>query len=240
MKQYNKLLSFGCSFTEGGGLNSPQYHHYLSGYVDDFDLTPKKEYEIYMNNNSYPYYLSKLLNCEFENYGVSRASNEQILDNVYNVLNDGFDLNNTLVTVQTSMLNRILLYLADSGKHTSVNSMINDEDFVTEYYKQYIQHFFDDKNEFTKLLKNIDLYTTYIKSKGIDVAWIILDGPWDYVILEKHIVSFDNKLLGHYTTNNKLTIKDLPNINFNDTHFSPLGNKMIANKIYEHLSKYYD
>ena len=39
MKQYSKLFSFGCSFTDIGGLNSPMYHYFLS---DDGILTTFK------------------------------------------------------------------------------------------------------------------------------------------------------------------------------------------------------
>ena len=30
MKTYQKILSFGCSFTEGNGLETSYYHRYLS------------------------------------------------------------------------------------------------------------------------------------------------------------------------------------------------------------------
>ena len=240
MKQFSKLYSFGCSFTEGGGLNSPIYHHYLNGRVGDIDFTWKDEYQVYMHNNSYPYYLSKLLNCNFENHGISKASNELIFDNVYKLLNSKNDLNNTLITIQTTVLSRMLLYSTDNNEFISVNGIVNDYDFVAEYYKLYIQHFFDNNTEFNKLLKNIDLYTTYITSKGADVIWIIYDGIGEKIIEDKYKLSFHGYNLGEYIENNKLQIRHIPGMKFNDLHCSVEGNKVIANKIYQHLGKYYD
>ena len=79
MKVYKKLLSFGCSFTEGGGLNAPVYHRFLRGEdVSDhnssyFNTARSKmetmlpEHIEYATYHSYPGYLSRILNCDFLN-----------------------------------------------------------------------------------------------------------------------------------------------------------------------------
>ena len=84
---------FGCSFTEGGGLNSPT----LNKWAIENNIVPKeyKAFGIQNENPDHPncvrlqnnYRFSSLvgreLKCDTENFGVSRGSNETILNKLY-------------------------------------------------------------------------------------------------------------------------------------------------------------
>ena len=73
---------FGCSFTEGGGLNSPVFNKYAIKH----NLLPKK-YEGRCNQVMKDYRFSTLvgrkLNCKVTNYGKSCANNESIINTLY-------------------------------------------------------------------------------------------------------------------------------------------------------------
>lgn len=136
MKKYKNLLSFGCSFTYGGGLNSPQYHAFLTNTKTD-DIYPTLELENYAQHHSFPGYLSRLLECPFINYGVGSGANEMIYETIYDTCSSiNFDdAKSTLVTIQTSVLSR--MYVFDSLNkiaHTINNLNSVDIDYVTAYY----------------------------------------------------------------------------------------------------------
>ena len=241
IKSYDLLMSFGCSFTEGGGLNNPNYHRYLSGdtdlYKPPFVILPC--YNEYMNHHSYPGYLSRLLNCPYINEGTSCASNELILKKVYDTFKDWQDDRKILVTIQSSILSRILLYLTDEKRYINLNRLHDLDEDVKKYYESYLTMFFDIQNEYQKLVQNIDLYTNWLSSKNIDMCWILYDIP-TIMPTGTHIVNFENQNLRSYAHGKKLTLTDLPNFPYDDKHFSITGNEIIANIIYNHMSNYHD
>lgn len=240
IKKYDKLLSFGCSFTEGGGLNSPIYHNYLRGIntTDSLQITPMME--TYMRDNAYPMFLAKLLDCNCFNYGVSRGSNELILKNLYEHTKDIKDGGNILITIQTSILSRIMLYSVDDLQFITINGLTPDlSKHVFEYYELYIKYFFEVNKEYEKLLQNINVYSEYLKNKNIDFVWILGDAGSNTLQESKYIISFEGSDLMSLGSTEKLRLCDLPNYPENDAHFSVDGNKIIANKILEHLEKYY-
>ena len=113
MKQYKKIYSFGCSFTEGGGLNNQNFHRYLNG-DNNYSSVPESvlpEHTEYASYHSYPRYLSRLLNCEVENYGTSRAANELIFNMAYDKISSLRDTENILVTIQTTLLSLSLIHI---------------------------------------------------------------------------------------------------------------------------------
>jgi hypothetical protein len=238
MKQYRKLYSFGCSFTEGGGLNSQEIRRFL-------DNSPGKEYtRIELNNlanyESYPGCLSRLIGCDFLNYGTSRASNELILNTVYRVISALEDSSDILVTIQPSIFSRILLQLPRENRELTVNNTIGVSNNIKTYYELFIHEFFDEDYECRKLLQQIDLFNSWFKSKSIDAVWLPFEMNMPMVHLGRHFVDLDGKSLGTFTSNNRLLLTDIPNFPVNDRHFSPAGNQVIAERIYQHLKRYYD
>jgi len=236
MKQYDKLLSFGCSFTQGAGLNSPEYHRWLKKH-------PPNEYGNYMYANAYPTQLAKMLNCEVENHGVPRASNDLIFKNVYEHTKDIKDGSNILVTMQTTLLPRIMIYSNQIEDFVTVNNLEIDDKNIKRYYTLYQKYFYNRTVVFNTLMKNIDLYTVYLQNKKIDVLWILYDA--DEVPDEsKTMMTFDNIHynidLCRYISTNKYRLLDLPNYPIDDSHFSVDGHRVVAEHIHSHLGKYYD
>ena len=238
-KQYKKLYSFGCSFTEGGGLNNQNFHRYLRG-ENDYSKTPEpvlSEHAEYALQNSYPGYLSKILKCDFENHGTSCAGNEFIINKAYDTINGLENTNDILVTIQTSILSRMLLQMPMEKTFMNINNLNSIDGNVKTFFKLYITDFFDYEYASKKLVQQIDILPSWFESKNVDVLWLLYDMDVKHVQLKKHIVPFDNLSLGNYAFKNKLTITDLPDFPYKDSHFSPAGNKHIADVIHNHIVK---
>ena len=239
MKKYDLLISVGCSFTEGGGLNDPKYHNYLTGVSFDEGDSPTESQNEYANYHSFPGYLSRLLECDFINLGKSAASNELIFKNLYSAINNNYE-GKILVTLQTTILSRMLYYLVDKKKFVNRNGAPGGDPDTELHYNNYITKFFDKNIEYKKLLQNVDIYTTWLLNKNIDVVWI----PFDIqgTLTENKItINFgNNESLLDFSTNQKLRILDLSNISYQDYHITEVGNEIIARKIYEHVKRHYN
>ena len=238
-KQYKKLYSFGCSFTEGGGLNNQNFDRYLTGRTDytDYPEAVLPEHAEYARQQSYPGYLSRLLNCDFENHGTSCAGNEFIINKAYDTINSLENTDNILVTIQTSILSRMLLQMPMEKKFININNLDSVDGNVKTFFKLYITDFFDHAYASKKLIQQVDILSSWFESKNIDVLWLLYDMDFKYVQSKKQIVLFDNLSLGNYAFKNKLTITDLPGFPYKDSHFSPSGNKHIADVIHNHIAK---
>lgn len=239
MKKYKKILSFGCSFTEGGGLNSPIYHNYLNGIINKNDTTPSQEHNEYATANAYPAQLANMLGCEFNNCATSRSSNGLILKTLYEQtcnIEDGSDI---LITVQTTLLSRIMLYLDKSKEFLTMNNFENLSKEAREYYKLYLKNFFNEDIEFKKLMQSKDVYTAYLQKKNFDVVWLMYDTD-NTDIQSTTTLMFDNTDLSQFIAKERLRISDLKDFPVNDTHFSVEGHCVIADRIFKHLEKNYD
>ncbi len=264
MKKYKQLLSFGCSFTEGGGLNSSEYHRRLdkmNGIILPNEHYDTHNYQEYMTQHSYPSFLAKKLNCDFYNYGISCGSNEIIIKTLYDVLNGELDsthmLNyredlkgkrfvsdedyeNTLITIQFSLLNRIMVYRTDTHLFEPLNGIYHHKDYINTFYKMYISHFYNSRVEYKKTLQYMDVYSEYLKSKNIDYLFTWYETPSNFIKKSKTIVSFNGCDLNRFVNGEKFRLLDDEKLNFYDHHFTIEGNKIIADKFYEHICEYYD
>lgn len=240
MKTYKKILSFGCSFTEGNGLETPYYHQYLSSNLGNKNnLELETAYRNYMYNNSYPAYLARNLNCDFDNFAVSGVSNSLIFKKLYEKTQNVENGNDLLVTVQTTLLSRIMVYDIKQEKFLQISNFEGILDHAKKYYEMYLRYFYNKEIEFKKLLQNIDVYTKYLQSKNIDVVWLMYEAE-DSLKSSKTVLTFDGTNLAQFIANQKLRLLDLPNFPVNDAHFSVDGHKVIANRIIEHLESKYD
>jgi hypothetical protein len=254
MKKYKKLLSFGCSFTQGGGLNSQKFHRWLEhgmSLPEDVGTGPNEnllqEHEEYANHHSYPGYLSRKLECEFVNFGLSGASNEYIFKRAYEEISKSENPAETLITIQTSLLNRLYLQVPGLDMPINMNNLETARgyfpdssplnDIVYEYYKSYIGHFYDEKAEYEKLRLRIDTTAAYAKEKGVDVAFLIYLQPGYHPFIQHQgIVDLLNYSdLAALSCTERMNIWTYTNGRYKDLHFSPFGNSVIANLIYRHL-----
>jgi len=254
MKSYQKLLSFGCSFTQGGGLNSPKFHRWLEhgmSLPEDEGIGPHEnllpEHEEYANQHSYPGYLSRKLGCEFVNFGLSGASNDYIFKKAYEEISKLEDPENTLVTIQSTFFNRLYLNVPNLDMPINMNNLETARgyfpkssplnDVVYEFYKTYLGYFYDPKAEYEKLRRLVDTTGSYCKEKGVDVVFLIYyDLEFQVPIQHPDRVSFlefpDMMSLGY---SGKMNITPYTNNRFKDAHFSPVGNNAISNLVYLHL-----
>jgi hypothetical protein len=122
-------------------------------------------------------------------------------------------------------------------KSMNINNLDSIDGNVKTFFKLYITDFFDHAYANKKLIQQINILTSWFQSKKIEVLWLPYDMNFENVCLTKEIITFDNSNLGNYTHKNKLTITDLPGFPYRDSHFSPDGNKHIADIIYSHIAK---
>ena len=256
MKKYKRLLSFGCSFTEGGGLNSNKFHDWLkfgTSLPDDDvlgpNLTKLPEHIEYARQHSYPGYLSRKLGCDFVNFGSSGTSNESIFQHAYREITKAEDPEHTLVTIQSSLFNRIQLQVPELELVVELNRLDdfpsrfhpnNPElgDDVHQFYKLYLSNFYDTRAEYEKLRQRVDTMGAYAKSKGVDMLFIpYMDPGYEPTIGYSGRVDLKhpNQDLMTISNEGKMNIWNYTEGRYKDIHFSPLGNSHIANLIYSHL-----
>lgn len=241
MKNYDQILSFGCSYTAGGGLDSPHYHAFLTnkleGTYDKYHITPYMSK--YSNTHSYPSYLSNLLKCSFINYGIGSSANELIYEQIYDRCNTITPdvAKSTLVTIQTSVLSRMYLFdVVNKIARTINNPASTLPTAVVEYYSQYIGNFFDAEFEYKKMVRNIVFIRSWLKSKGFDVAIIAADSVGE-LHSPFYKLPHGKGTLVEFMIAEKLTIADIPNITFIDGHMTEQGNKILAEILFNNLEE---
>lgn len=238
MKKYDVVECFGCSFTEGGGLNNPDFIRFLENDPDmKIKMFDAREYAL---THSYPFYLSQLLGSDYVNHGISCGSNDSTFRTAYNRFKNKTIDKNTLVIIQTTLLSRMMLYDLVTEKYYHVNRPYDFPEHVVNYYKDYITKFYDSLQAWNLLMQNIELFQAWLASKNIDVLFMFYEQAGSNIPKGKHFMDFGGKSLGSYAHDNKLTLGDIPGFPVNDRHFSIDGHKHIAQKIYEHMVNNYD
>lgn len=257
MKKYKKLLSFGCSFTQGGGLNSGKFHKWLefgnslpidTGFDDFQGLLP--EHLAYSAYHSFPGYLSRKLDCELENLSLSGASNDYIFKKAYDEISKLDNPQEVLVTMQSTFFNR--LYLRIPGNETQVNFNNLDtaksyfpysspyNDIGYNFYKTYLQHFYDEDHEYEKLRMKVDTISAYCEKVGVDLVFLFYMDAGKNPIQHPHRVDLlKYKNLGEMNADGVWNITNFTEGRFKDCHFSPVGNAAIANLIYKHVEEHF-
>ena len=253
-----KIGFFGCSFTEGGGLDSP----FLNKWAIENNIVPK-EYKIepetilntllaapnkhsihpncvrLKNNYRFSSLVGRELNCDTENFGVSCGSNETILNNLYKNY-ERFDI----CVVQFSLYQRMKIWDEETKRFYSVNGLdANAPQNVIDYFSTtYTQHYSESYEQY-KITQLINLYDKIFESLDKKVIWMFND-PIPKNCESKNIVYFESinqfgEPFGHlqgFVQRNKLTLTDETKGFYNDIHYSLEGHKIIANKILEKIN----
>lgn len=261
MKKYDHLFAFGCSFTWGGGLNRIEYHRALNN--DPSLLMNNSDLESYRNKNAYPARLAELLNCDFTNKAQSGLSNESIFINAYNtVIKDLNPYKNNLVIIQTTLFHRRRLHYRNELFNVNMSAIPNLDAWlqtddikqrfpldVIKYFYDYITKFYDEDEEFKRVIMEINLLNAWLIEKRIDPIFLIYDytcnqDNYNLIQKSKNVISYVNHPYDHSDYSLCLFINKLKEtithmgIGLNDAHFSPAGHQAIADKIYEFLAKY--
>lgn len=253
MKKYDFLLAFGCSYTDGGGLNSQNFHRYLKGnhnYSKSAEPLLDEHLE-YARLHSYSGYLAKKLDCDFQKFGIGGGSNEWIFQTAFDTLQEYKNKGNILALIQTTHLHRRLIQLPKFNKSINVNQvdnlkafdLIEDQEALKNYYNLFVAYFYDMNYEFQKVLFQIELFRKYFKDTNIDLGFLIFEKPQndiDYPTNKNDIIQSGYLDFNKFLKFEKLTISDLPNFPYYDTHASPIGNSAIADIIYKQLPGFYN
>lgn len=257
-----KIHFFGCSFTEGGGLDDFDYYNFLTGKnynINDNIRDQFEELRMFKEENRYSTIVGKILGLEVENYAFGCNSNEGILKKVFEVLNDVETNKNDIFIIQPSFFSRKFYWYEPFQEFLSVNAL-NPSDWPYRNMEEWmplhqlhnlnVKYCHNEEYELSKLLVNMELYNAYFREKNIKLFWT----PWLDLSMERlHIkLNENNKLLtkkygniifygeskqlsmGRYIGDNWLQIRDHFKESM-DSHKSIKGHQMVGKQIADYL-----
>jgi len=251
-----RLNFFGCSFTEGGGLDNIEYYNLKNNssltHTDDGaweTITYWKE------NNRYSSIIGNILNVNVRNFAEGCNSNENILNKLYEVLNLEDINKDDIFIVQTSIYTRRHFWYEPMQEFYSINDLnfsgwpYSSRDYMkplNDLYNLYSMYSHNEEYEIKKVINNIDLYNAYAKEKGLKIFWV----PWaelqtdkknwneirktNDLLVDKNLILFDGLSMGTFTGGEKLLMCDEYK-EITDRHKSVEGHKVVAEMISEFL-----
>jgi hypothetical protein len=210
-----KIGFFGCSFTEGGGLNSPVFNE----YAIKNNLIPKEyegEYEKTRKGFRYSTLIGKNLNCEVENFGKGRSSNEYIFNQLYK-----HHKKFNICVVQLTIYSRRYQWDEREEKFEHINDI--DNFTLNRFNREYARD-------------QVSMMVNLFDSLNKKIYWMFHeDIPKN--LKSNNLIYFEPK--GHlhdFVMKNKLTFKHETNGYYDDLHYSIEGNRIIADKILEKIN----
>lgn len=254
-----KLHFFGCSFTEGGGLDNFDYYHHNTGIkynIEDNIREQHEEVREYKEKNRYSSIVGDILGLEVKNYAIGCNSNEGILKKLFEIVTNTETSNDDIFIVQTSFYSRKFYWYEPTSEFLSVNATqpgdwpYRNMDIwmpLHQLHNLNLSYCHNEEYEISKLFMNMELFNSYFKEKNIKLFWT----PWPDLTLEPfplkidkinqellksipNIIFYDGKSMGRYITDNELQIKD----DFKesvDSHKSLKGHNIIGTKIADYL-----
>jgi len=242
--KYDLIIGFGCSFTEGGGLDNPIVHNFIKNNNDNSDRFIHSDRIEFRYNNNFISYLSKLFGCEYINFGESMSSNDLIFQKIYDYFESKVVDKKILCVGQITMFTRQNVYYEYTKEIMKLNRIEfseppfhNDERYkaLHEYYTNYLSFIYNEDMVVSNLEKNIELYDNWLKTKGIDTMWLSYDGnPTQFNESDKFI-KFDGDNLGAWAGKNKMRIMDIPDCTVSDLHLNLEGHMEVAKLIYKKI-----
>ena len=254
-----KIHFFGCSFTEGGGLDNFDYFNLKQNknYIINDNIRDQfEEVRLFKEANRYSKIVEGLMNVETKNYAEGCNSNENILNKVFEIVNKDTTTHEDVFIIQTSIYSRKHFWYEPTNEFYSINALgksdwpyQNKEEYMPlhQLYNLHSMYSHNEEYEMKKLLNQIDLFNSYFKEKNIKLFW----APWPELtssiineeilkfnksIEDKNIILFDGFSMGTYSSNKKLLMCDEFE-SITDRHKSITGHKTIANKIVEFLKE---
>ena len=210
-----KIGFFGCSFTEGGGLNWPVFNEYaIKNKLISNEY--KENYEKTQNDFRYSTLIGKDLNCEVENFGKGRSSNEYIFNQLYEH-HEKFDI----CVVQLTIYSRRYQWDEHKEKFEHINDI--DNFTLNRFNREYAR---DQVSMMINLFDSLDKKIYWIFHEDIPKN-----------LKSNNLIYFEPK--GHlhdFVMKNKLTFKHETNGYYDDLHYSLEGNRIIADKVLEKIN----
>jgi len=251
---------FGCSFTEGGGLNNIDYYNYIESPTPLLTYwpegsTPEDRVKIvefldsYKEQNRFTNILEISTKTPIINLAKSQASNDYILESLFKEIDE--NENDVYFVILSLLHRRYWYYEIDKQKHNlnmpefSGNPFDNKELYrpLYNHFMDYLKYVFNHQLELNKLAKNIKLFDSFAKSKGSKIVW----SGWDFGEDEKELkfiqkvaqncLLFDGLSLKHFCIKEGLQIEAETNGLVPDNHISKYGNIIVAKKIEEYIIK---
>lgn len=251
---------FGCSFTEGGGLNNIDYYNFIESPETPLTYWPKDSttearveilnfLDSYKEANRFTSILRNSLNIPIINFAKSQASNEYILENLYKEIEE--NTHDTYFVILSLPHRRYWYYEVDKQKHNlnmlefSGNPFDNRDSHKPLYnhFMNYLEYVFDLETEMNYLIRNIKLLDLFAKSKKSKIVW----SGWDFGDDEMHLETissaaenpllFDGLSLKHFCIKEGLQIEAETNGLVPDNHISKHGNIVVAGRIKDYIIK---
>jgi hypothetical protein len=230
-----RLNFFGCSFTEGGGLDNIDYYNLKNNTKlaraneEDWETITK-----WKEDNRYSNIISNILECE--------------------IINDSETTKNDIFIVQTSIYGRRHFWYEPTSEFYSINELdfsgwpyTNKDNMkaLNDLYNLYSMYSHNEEYEIKKVISNIDLFNAYAKIKGVKLFWIPwpeLSTHWNWneirkvnnELKEKNLILFDGLSMGTFVGGEKLLMCDEFK-EITDRHKSIKGHEIVAQMISDYL-----
>lgn len=236
---------FGCSFTEGGGLDNIEYYNFLNNTNlvidpnktgDENDIVYKK-LEAFRDEHKFSKIISNNLNTETKNLAISRGSNGYIFETLFNEIENN---KNEIYVVVLTVLPRVYWYYEPTNEKYNLNSFeFNLHPYrsqpimknLADMYENYLKYVFNTKVEKQKIQKQIKLFDLYSKQKQSKIYWVSWEEFKELNTTTDNYITFDKMDLSQFVDKNKLQIFHHTNGVCTDNHISIYGNKIIADII---------
>jgi hypothetical protein len=251
---------FGCSFTQGGGLDNIDYYNYIENTEVPLrywpkNSTPEQRKDIINFLNSYREYnrftsiLERSLNIPIINLAKSQSSNDCILETLFKEIDN--NSNEIYFVILSLSHRRYWYYEVDNKKHNlnmlefSAHPFENKESHRPLYnlFENYLKYIHNENNELKQLTRNIKLFDSFAKSKGSKIIWSAWEmGDYQTKLeainsVAENCLLFDDLSLKHFCIKEKLQIHEETNGVVDDNHISKYGNIVVAKKIEEYIIK---
>lgn len=245
MKNYDLVVGFGCSFTEGGGLDNPNVYKFINNIDDDSIGFLHPDTIKFKHDNNFIVYLSKILKCDYINFGESMSSNDLIFQKIYDYFKGTKIADKKILFIgQLTMFTRQHVYYDYAKKFIKLNrSEFTEPPFygspefkpLHDYYTNYLSFIYNEDIVISNLERNVEIYDSWLKEKKIDTIWCSFDGNPTQFSESNNFIKFDGDNMGAWAEKNKLRIMDIPNCPVSDPHLNLDGHMEVANRIYNKL-----
>ena len=239
---------YGCSYSDGGGMDTKEYHDYVKN-EDWAKKYPKKTFfdrdgfDIeFKNYFRFSDIIKRELNCEIINHACTGNNNQHIFDTLFNQLENNIG---DIHVVQWSHFWRQKLWYEKNKKFYRLSGFQQDTVAFEEntdnddckdihnIFNQWIEHHFNEEYEIQKVVNYIKLLTSYSNDKNIPIYFMTFDMlPYK----NEKFINFHDKL-NLNTLANQDTIQKYTKDKIMDGHLSHVGNNMIAEKIINKLKQ---
>lgn len=242
---------FGCSYTEGGGLDNINYYNFLKNenleYYPSYIKTDKfihrdnivAKLEKFKFDNRFTEIINKELNGIVLNLAVSQSSNDFIFEKLFKEIEN--NKNEVYFVILSIFHRRYWFYDYDKKKYNlnmpNMNGepFNNDENYIPfhNHYLEYLKIIFNLYDELETIFRNIKLFNSFAKEKNSKIIWSVWE--LDNLKLEKKLeslaentIKFDGLYLKNYCVKNQYQIHYETNGLVDDNHITLKGNQEIA------------